>query len=359
VRKTETIRKELGSLAQVLEDRLATTLRTGIRHDEADKMVAEIEGQQLDPEKRAAAEEELEAAREQKKLGEQIDLLRNRINDASKWIGLDMDQLRDTLSCSLELLGAEPLKQAPTPANTPTRYEFPNLDTRHGADPSWSATLDTLRAPQDEDQRLYQWRKESPIRPVVFNPSEGIDDDTVQLHLQHRVVQRLLGRFLAQGFVHHDLSRACLAHTSDAIPRVVLLGRLSLYGTGAVRLHEEILTVTARWTEPPTRRGTLAPTPARRKPRPSNCSKAPCTPAHNPKSPKLSPPACKHPSRVTSKNSFTPERKGRRAVVGKGEGHQRKCGVRRAACGMRLRFCQVAMPAGSQTLTSRLPACLR
>ena len=101
------------------------------------------------------------------------------------------------------------------------------------------------------------------------------------------------------------------------------------------------------------------PTLARRKPRPSNCSKAPCTPAHNPKSPKLSPPACKHPSRVTSKNSFTPERKGRRAVVGKGEGHQRKCGVRRAACGMRLRFCQVAMPAGSQTLTSRLPACLR
>ena len=259
VRKTETIRKELGSLAQVLEDRLATTLRTGIRHDEADKMAAEIEGQQLDPEKRATAEEELEAAREQKKLGEQIDLLRNRINDASKWIGLDMDQLRDTLSCSLELLGAEPLKQAPTPANTPTRYAFPNLDTRHGADPSWSATLDTLRAPQNEDQRLYEWRKESPIRPVVFNPPEGIDEATVQLHLQHRVVQRLLGRFLAQGFVHHDLSRACLAHTSDAIPRVVLLGRLSLYGTGAVRLHEEILTVTARWTEPPTRRGTLAP----------------------------------------------------------------------------------------------------
>src|SRR5207237_570519 len=36
VRKTEVIRKELGSLAQVLEDRLATTLRTGIRHAEAD-----------------------------------------------------------------------------------------------------------------------------------------------------------------------------------------------------------------------------------------------------------------------------------------------------------------------------------
>jgi hypothetical protein len=260
VRKTETIRRELGSLAQVLEDRLAHTVRVGIRHEEADRIAAEIEGAALDADQRATADEELEAARERKeKLTGQIDLLRNRINDASKWINLDMDQLRDALSCSLELLGAEPLKQTTAPANTPSRYVFPNLDTRHGADPSWSATLDTLRALPDDGQPVYQWRRASPIRPVVFSAPEGIDDDIVQLHLQHRVVQRLLGRFLAQGFVHHDLSRACLADTSDAIPRVVLLGRLSLYGAGAVRLHEEILTVTARWTEPASRRGALAP----------------------------------------------------------------------------------------------------
>jgi hypothetical protein len=73
------------------------------------------------------------------------------------------------------------------------------------------------------------------------------------------VVQRLLGRFLSQGFVHHDLSRACLAQSSDAIPRVVLLGRLSLYGAGAARLHEELLSVTARWIEPSLRKGPLAP----------------------------------------------------------------------------------------------------
>ena len=72
-------------------------------------------------------------------------------------------------------------------------------------------------------------------------------------------MQRLLGRFIAQGFVHHDLSRACLAQTSDAIPRVVLLGRLWLYGAGAARLHEELVPVTARWTDPKIRKGTLAP----------------------------------------------------------------------------------------------------
>ena len=259
VRKTETIRTELGSLAAVLEERLSNTIRTGIRHDEADKLVAEIEAADLDKQKRATAEEELEAARERQKLQEQIDVLRNRINDASRWIGLDQDQLRDALSCSLELLDAEPLKPTGAPATSPARFVFPNLDVRHGADPTWANTLDTLRAPSTDGQRGFQWRKESPIRPVVFNAPEGIDDDIVQLHLQHRVVQRLLGRFLSQGFVHHDLSRACLAHTTDAIPRVVLLGRLSLYGAGAVRLHEEVLTVTARWTELATRRGSLTP----------------------------------------------------------------------------------------------------
>ena len=78
-----------------------------------------------------------------------------------------------------------------------------------------------------------------------------MDDEVVHLHLEHRVVQRLLGRFTAQGFVHHDLSRACLAQTTDAIPRVLLLGRLCLYGPGAARLHEELIPVTARWTDPP------------------------------------------------------------------------------------------------------------
>jgi hypothetical protein len=49
----------------------------------------------------------------------------------------------------------------------------------------------------------------------------------VHLHLEQRVAQRLLARFRSQGFIYHDLSRACLAHVADSI----LLGRLSL-GSG-------------------------------------------------------------------------------------------------------------------------------
>lgn len=259
VEKTKRIRDELGSLSQVLEGRLADMVKHGIRHADADKLAAAIEAESMDPEQRKVSEEELEATRErQDALRKQVEVLGNRINDARKWIGLDNESFRNALSCSLEMLGAAPLKSMPG-SDGQRRYVFPNLDTRHGADPTWADTLDTLRTLPKDGEKSFKWRQESPIRPVVFEPPPGIDDDIVQLHLEHRVVQRLLGRFMAQGFVHHDLSRACLAHSQDGVPRVVLLGRLSLYGKGAVRLHEELLTVTARWAEAAGRRSPLTP----------------------------------------------------------------------------------------------------
>ena len=258
VRKTDTIRRELGSLAAVLEERLHEAIKFGISRREIDRTVAAIENAELDPKKRATAEDELESARtRQDALLEEIQRLQDRLEDSRDRIGLDNNALRDAISCSLEMLDAEPLK--PVALNGQERFEFPDLEARHGADPTWASTLDTLRKLPKDGRRNFEWRKNSPIRPVVFNAPSGIDDDIVQLHLQHRIVQRLLGRFLSQGFVHHDLSRACLAQTDDAIPRIVLLGRLSLYGKGAVRLHEEMLTVTARWTEPSIRRGKLTP----------------------------------------------------------------------------------------------------
>ncbi len=260
VRKTGTIREELGSLAEVLETRLTKSLRYGIWHQEIDDLERDIESAGLDSTKRAIAEEELEATRErQQDLQSQIDRLRNRINAARQWIQFEPEQFKEVLSCSLEMLGAEPLQTSGDSATGLTQFDFPNLESRKAADPSWSATMDTLRKPPDNGRRDFEWRRDSPLRPVVFEAPPEIDDDVVQLHLGHRVVQRLLGRFLSQGFVYHDLSRACLAQTEDAIPRVVLLGRLSLYGTGAARLHEELLTVTARWSEVDSRPQSLSP----------------------------------------------------------------------------------------------------
>ena len=259
VRKTETIRAELGSLSQVIDSRLTKILKGGITRADAGRLVDEIEGADLDEERRATVEEELEQTRErQQELKRQIDGLRTRIQEAKEWIGLDNEHLREALSCSLEIMGANSLKPDGKEDGVP-RFRFPNLQQRYGADPSWVTTLDTLRVPPKDGISGSIWRRESPIRPVVFEPPRELTNTVVQLHLQHRVVQRLLGRFTSQGFVHHDLSRTCLAQADDALARVVLLGRLSLYGANATRLHEEMLAVSARWQAPDIRRSSLVP----------------------------------------------------------------------------------------------------
>src|SRR3990172_6001886 len=121
-----------------------------------------------------------------------------------------------------------PSRRAGTSTNRVWR--FPRLDRRAEADASWAATVDTLRTPRPQNQKLADWRREAEVRPVVFEDAGVLTEDTVHLHLEQRVAQRLLARFRSQGFIHHDLSRACLAQAADSIPRVILLGRLSLYG---------------------------------------------------------------------------------------------------------------------------------
>lgn len=262
VRKTETIKRELGSLAQVIDAKLTETLRGGIRHDHVATLVKEIEAADLDADCKQAVLDELESTRErQHALRAQIDNLRSLLEDSQKSIGLDEKHFQAAISSALQLIGAKALTPAgkSVPGDDNPRLSFPALDQREGADPTWADTMDTLRVPKPRNQKPWEWRRTSRIRPVVFKDSGTLNDDVVHLHLEHRVVQRLLGRFTAQGFVHNDLSRACLAQSSDAIPRVVLLGRLCLYGPGAARLHEELLPITARWTDPDIRKGALSP----------------------------------------------------------------------------------------------------
>jgi len=261
VRKTKTIREELGCLSQVIDARLDGMMGSGIRRDHLEAMEKEINQADLEAEQRRTVEEELEATRErQDALRSQIDRLRNRLEESQKSIGLKEEHFRSAISCALELLGADRLQLGSDGSKDgPARYHFPALDQREGADPTWGDTMDTLRAPRKHDQKPWEWRRTSPIRPVVFEDTGNVTDEVVHLHLEQRVVQRLLGRFTAQGFVHHDLSRACLAQSTDAIPRVVLLGRLCLYGPGAARLHEELVPVTARWADPKLRKGVLSP----------------------------------------------------------------------------------------------------
>ena len=263
VKKTETIKKELGSLSQVLESRLAQTLKYGIRHRDIAALEKELKSAHIEEDHKHAVQQELEESRErQEALKEQIHRLQTRLEASKDWLALSEDHFRSAISCALQMMHADPLKPLKKDDDWEKpidRFMFPALDQRHGADPTWAETMDTLRVPRKRDQKPWEWRRESPIRPIVFRDTGTMDQEVVHLHLEHRVVQRLLGRFTAQGFVHHDLSRACLTQTGDAIPRVILMGRLSLYGPRAARLHEELVPVTARWIEISQRKRAITP----------------------------------------------------------------------------------------------------
>ncbi|HQN10177.1 MAG TPA: helicase-related protein, partial [Thermoanaerobaculia bacterium] len=257
VEKTETIAKELGSLSAVLEKRLGALLEGGIRRSEADALARRLESESPSDRERLAAEELEEARSRKEALAAQLDDLRGVMEASRRSLGFDDDAFREALSSSLELGKAPPLTL--TTVKGRPAYRFPALDQRSGADPTWAATLDTLRRRRKRDEKPWDWRRESPPRPVVFADPGTLDDDFVHLHLEHRVARRLLGRFLSQGFVHDDLSRACCAQTRDPVPRVVLLGRLSAWGDGAARLHDEVIALAARWVEPDARKGPLRP----------------------------------------------------------------------------------------------------
>ena len=87
VRKTQTIKRELGSLSKVIDDDIERRLRKGIRHRDAKRLAREIEAADLDQEKKRVAAEELEAARErQEDLKEQIERCRGCwIDHAAGW----------------------------------------------------------------------------------------------------------------------------------------------------------------------------------------------------------------------------------------------------------------------------------
>lgn len=244
-RKTRTIKDELGSFTDVISKKL----KCGIRRLSAMQTAEELD-HLSDEAVEQVRDEELESSRiRHDDLRKEIARVERQLAEAEKAIHFDPSRLQDAISCSLEMLGVSGLEDTGS-----GRFVLPDLETRRGGDPGWAPTLDTLRPAPEGGKRDFLWRRDARIRPVTFTAPEGIDDSVVQLHLSHRLVQRLLSRFTSQGFLYHDLSRACLSTSNDSIPRVVLLGRLSVFGPRASRLHEEILTITARWT-PPSERG--------------------------------------------------------------------------------------------------------
>ena len=81
-----------------------------------------------------------------------------------QWIGFEEEAFREALSCSLEILGADPLKRRTTDQDgAEPIWEFPSLaQPEHG----WEATLDALRVPRKRrEQQLTDWREQAPSAP--------------------------------------------------------------------------------------------------------------------------------------------------------------------------------------------------
>jgi superfamily II DNA or RNA helicase len=263
VRKTETIRKELGALAQVIHRRTEAWLDGGIRRRNIDRQEQDI-ANTGDADSERTVKQELEEAEEQEirsaKVRKQIDELRTYLARSRRRAGVERDHVRQAVDVGLQLSGGRALNLIrPEAKDQPALYGIDTEKTALAQDPTWVPAIDMLRERRQPDESLGAWRRNAAIRPLAFDDPGEIGDKAVQLHVEHRLVRRVLGRFVSKGLVDYDLSCACLAVGPDAIPRVVLIGRLSLFGPGGARLHEEMIEVTARWTDPADRKGPLQP----------------------------------------------------------------------------------------------------
>lgn len=244
MRKTQTIRNELGSLSQVLAPQITAILDNGIDLRKVKETEEKIEKADVDKMYLEKIETELETARDKQKekVVEKINLMKKLLKKSQKWISMEDDYLQSALNCSLKLAGLPLLKQSDS------GLMFPDISDKL-KDSTWQGTLDTLRPPRKRNQKTGEWRSETQFRPIVFQDQENITDEKVHLHLEHRLVKRLLNKFSAQGFVQDGLNRVCVIPCKVKTPRAVLLTRLLFFSkNGAGRLHEEIIPISAEWT---------------------------------------------------------------------------------------------------------------
>ncbi len=251
VRKTEVIRRQLGSAGQVIEQRIARKLqREGITNAAA--LAKEISDED-DAERTGRARAEMDdgdEARRQRLLRDHEDL-QKQLEDSDAKVGVKSAELKQVVAAALQRSGHDfDAARAGSVGNVDTFRFDPAAFT---SDPTWADAFDDLRERRrKKGERIGDWRKSTQVRAIAFEPPRLPDgreaSDVVQVHLEHRLVRRLLSRFLSEGF-RSDLSRVCAIYGPGAQPRVVLIGRLSLYGDAAARLHEEIIPVTAVWSE--------------------------------------------------------------------------------------------------------------
>lgn len=238
IRKVETVQRELGSLGAVVLGQIEGALKNGITRKTTTALASIGSDAQT-----ATVSQELETkSRDLDQVRSDVDRAGRRMESSRRALEVHSDSLRGVVEIGLRMACSEGLTPDEPTADMRSTYVLPKLDR------SWETTLDSLRPPRGRDESFWEWRQKAP-RTVTFHPLTRLSEDAEQLHLAHPLVKRVLDRFLAQGFGAHDLSRVtAVVAPGESVVRVIAYGRMTLFGSGAARLHDQLVPIAAAWS---------------------------------------------------------------------------------------------------------------
>ncbi|NEK24209.1 ATP-dependent helicase [Sulfitobacter sp. JBTF-M27] len=249
VRKTERINRELGEVGSVIETEIEKRFKTGITRENMDRLEQDLESESYLEAQRL--KEELLIAPEKhkrlRKLESELQSIARRLEQSKLQKNVAPNALQAVFLNALEKMHVD---IGPKQINQENGVDVIALDPESPgfSNADWTPVFDQLRErPRNKDETVAEYRQNAPVKRVSFSPVK--DGDRLQtgiehLHLEHRLVRRLLAQFDAQGF-RSRLERTAVLQTAIERPRVVLLIRLTLYAKGANRLHSEIIPVAA------------------------------------------------------------------------------------------------------------------
>lgn len=249
VRKTERINKELGEVGSVIETEIEKRFISGITRANMGQLEQDFESEKYLEAQRL--KEELliapEKQRRLRKLEGELQSITRRLEQSRSQKNVAPNALQAVFLNALEKMNVE---IDPAQVNQENGVDVIALDpeAQGFSNADWTPVFDQMRMrPRNKDETVAEYRQNAPVKRVSFSPVKDGDrlrTGIEQLHLEHRLVRRLLAQFDAQGF-RSRLERTAVLQTNIERPRVVLLIRLTLYAKGANRLHSEIIPIAA------------------------------------------------------------------------------------------------------------------
>lgn len=248
IRKTERINQELGEVGPVIAETIEGRIEAaGLWGADAENLRRELDDPSWLERERAAEEVRLTPEQEQRrrKLAQELDVVTRRLEQSRKQKAISPDVLQGVFVDAVERLVPNGLHKVDYGDQDVFEIQAEHEGFRGG---NWAPIFDEMMLrPRAKGESDAEYHENVPLKKVSFYPikdGDRLDTSVEQLHLEHRLVKRLLAQFEAQGF-RSRLERTAVLQSSGAIARCILLGRLSLYAKGAASLHSEVVPITA------------------------------------------------------------------------------------------------------------------